>query len=90
MRPQLLVGGLFVGVLGLGFYVLELPLVYYWSIPFGLGGAIMIIASFFLSEAPGPLTPPEGFRFCVYCSNPVPLTSDRCANCNGIQPKGGS
>jgi hypothetical protein len=90
MRPQLLVGGLFVGVMGLGFYVLELPLVYYWSIPFGLGGAIMIIASFFLPEAAGPLTPPEGFRFCVYCSSPVPLGSDRCAHCNGIQPKGGS
>jgi hypothetical protein len=88
MRPQLLVGGLFVGILGLGFYVLELPLVYFWSIPFGIGGTIMIIASFFLPETSGPLVPPEGFRFCVFCSNPVPLNSDRCPHCNGIQPKG--
>jgi len=88
MRPQLLVGGLFVGIMGLGFYVLELPLVYFWSIPFAIGGAIMIIASFFLPETQGRLTPPEGFRFCLYCSSPVPLTSDRCPHCNGVQPKG--
>ena len=87
MRPQLLVGGLLVALMGVGFYALQLPLVYFWSLPFGVGGAIMIIASFFLSETPGPLRPPEGSRFCVFCSTPVPLTSERCPHCNGLQPK---
>ena len=87
MRSQLLVGGLFVGLLGVGFYALQLPFVYFWSIPFGVGGVIMILVSFFLPESTGPLKPPEGFRFCVFCSTPVPLTSDRCPHCNGLQPK---
>ncbi len=87
MRPQLLVGGLLVALMGAGFYALQIPLVYFWSIPFVAGGAIMIVASFFLSESPGPPTPPEGFRFCVFCSTPVPLASDRCPQCDGLQPK---
>jgi hypothetical protein len=87
MRPQLFVGGLFVSILGALFYVLELPLVFFWSVPFVLGGGLMAFASFFMSESPGPILPPQGFRFCVYCSTPVPLGSDRCPQCNGLQPK---
>lgn len=88
MRPQLLVGGILVALMGAGFYVLQLPLVYFWSVPFGIGGAIMIVASFFMSETAGPPAPPEGYRFCVYCSAPVPVSSERCPQCNGVQPKG--
>ena len=89
MRPQLFVGGLLVLFLGALFYAIPLPLVFFWSIPFAIGGGIMALASFFISEGPGPIRPPEGFRFCVFCSTPVPLTSERCPHCNGLQPREG-
>ena len=89
MRPQLFAGGLLVVITGVVLYLLQLPLVYYWSIPFVIGGAIMAVGSFFASEGAGPVTPPEGYRFCVFCSNPVPVASDRCPRCNGLQPKEG-
>lgn len=85
MRPQLLAGGLLVAAMGAGFYVLPLPFVYFWSVPFVIGGALMAMASFFLPETSGPLQPPEGFRFCPFCSTPVPLGSERCPHCNGVQ-----
>jgi hypothetical protein len=87
MRPQLFVGGLLVAAMGGGFYLLQIPLVYFWSVPFVIGGGVMMIASFFLSESPGPLRPPEGFRFCPFCSTPVQIGAQRCPHCNGLQPK---
>ena len=86
MRPQLFIGGLLVAVMGAGFYVLQLPLVYFWSLPFLIGGGLMVVASLFLSPSQGPVRPPEGFRFCVFCATPFPLASDRCPHCNGLQP----
>ncbi len=88
VRPQLFIGGLLVALTGGGFYVSQLPFVYFWSIPFAIVGAIMMVASLFLSETEGPVKPPEGFKFCVFCSTAVPLNSERCPHCNGIQPKG--
>ena len=90
MRPQLFTGGLLVGLMGVLFYALPLPLVSFWSIPFLIGGGIMGAASFFLPESPGPVRPPEGFRYCVFCSTPVPIGAERCAHCNGLQPREGS
>lgn len=90
MRPQLLAGGLFVALLGVALYALQLPLVFFWSLPFAIAGGIMVLASFFLPEGPGPIKPPEGYRFCVFCTNPVQLASERCPRCNGLQPKGGA
>ncbi len=87
MRPQLLVGGLLVAATGGGFYVLQLPFVYFWSIPFAIGGAIMMGASFFMSESPGPIQPHEGFRFCPFCSTEVAIGAERCPHCNGLQPR---
>lgn len=87
MRPQLLTGGLLVALMGLGFYVLALPFAFFWSIPFGVAGVIMIVAGFFLPETEGPVRPPEGFRFCPYCSTPVSLSSERCPYCDGVQPR---
>jgi hypothetical protein len=87
MRPQLFAGGLLVAVIGVSFYALQLPFVYFWSLPFVIGGGLMVAASFFVSASPGPITPPEGHRFCVFCSTPVPLSSERCPHCNGVQPK---
>ncbi len=88
MRPQLLIGGLLVALTGVVFYLVPLPLVYFWSLPFVIGGGVMSLASLFMAEGPGPVMPPEGFRFCVFCSTPVPLASERCPHCNGLQPKG--
>lgn len=90
MRPQLLVGGLFVTLTGVAFYVLALPFVFFWSVLFVIVGGLMALASFFLAEGPGPVKPPVGYRFCVFCSTPVPLTSDRCPHCNGLQPREGA
>ena len=87
MRPQLLFGGLLVALMGGGFYVLELPFAFFWSLPFGVAGVIMIAASFLLGETEGPVKPPEGFRFCPFCSTPVEVSSERCPHCNGVQPR---
>ncbi|QQG49395.1 MAG: hypothetical protein HY247_03575 [archaeon] len=89
MRPQLLVGGLLVGLMGASFLVLELPFVYFWGIPFLIGGSLMALASPFLSETHGPVKPPEGYKFCVYCSNQMPAEAERCQHCNGLQPREG-
>jgi len=88
VRPQLLAGGVLVAAMGAGFLILEIPIVDVWSIPFVIGGAIMVVVSFFVPESAGPPQPPEGSRFCVFCMTPVPLASDRCPHCNGLQPKG--
>jgi len=85
MRPQLLFGGLLVAGMGAGFYLLELPFVYFWSLPFGVAGVIMMIMGFFVSESAGPVQPPEGHRFCPFCSTPVEIGVDRCPHCNGVQ-----
>ncbi len=86
MRSQLLVGGVVIMGMGGAFYLLELPLVYFWSFPFLIGGALMTLASPFLGEREGPVEPPEGHRFCVFCSYPVPLTQSVCGHCGGRQP----
>jgi hypothetical protein len=88
LRPQLLGAGVLVIILAGALYLLEIPLVFYWSIPFAIGGAVMVLMSFFLPESTGPIEPPEGYRFCRYCSSPVRLDAKRCDHCNGIQPGG--
>jgi hypothetical protein len=87
MRPQLFGGGILVIIVGAVFYILAIPFAYYWSIPFVFGGGIMVAASFFLPEGPAPLAPPEGYRFCVYCSTTIPEEAERCPHCNGYQPR---
>lgn len=88
MRPQLLGAGILVMILAAALYLLEIPLVFYWSIPFAIGGAVMAVLSLLLPESPGPVEPPEGYRFCPYCSTPVKLDAKRCDHCNGILPSG--
>lgn len=88
MRPQLLGAGALVIVMGAGFYVLAIPLAFFWSIPFVVGGLVMAGVSFLLPESRGPVEPPEGYRFCAYCSNPIKLDAARCDRCNGVQPGG--
>ena len=88
MRSELLVAGLMIALMGVVFFLLQVPLVYYWSLPFVIAGGLMAVVSPFVPERAGPIEPPEGYRFCAFCSSPVPLTSERCPNCNGLQPKG--
>lgn len=87
MRSQLLVAGVMIMLLGVAFYVLQIPLVYFWSVPFVVGGGLMAVASPFLKESLGPVQAPEGYRFCVFCGTPVKLQDERCAHCSGVQPK---
>ena len=49
----------------------------------------LAVAGISLLVRPGsdPIEPPEGHRFCVFCSTPVPIGSARCPHCNGLQPK---
>ena len=74
--------------MGLGgiFYITALPLVFFWSLPFLVGGMFMILASPLLKESEGPVQPPEGYRFCVFCTSPVLLEANRCEHCGGLQP----
>ncbi|MDG6985849.1 MAG: hypothetical protein JRM73_03785 [Nitrososphaerota archaeon] len=87
MRPQLFGGGIIVVLIGAVFYLFAVPLAYFWGIPFVVGGAIMVGVSFFLSEGPAPIAPPEGYKFCIFCSTPVALEAERCPHCNGSQPR---
>jgi len=87
MRTQLLAAGFFVALTGGIFYAFPLPLTFAWSLTLVVGGGVMCIASLFMSESPGPVKPPIGFRFCVFCSSLVPTSTERCPQCNGIQPQ---
>ena len=85
MRSQLLVSGVLIMLMGAAFYFLQIPLVYYWSVVFIAGGAIMAAASPFVSDSQGPVQAPEGYRFCRFCSAAVPVQAERCPQCNGLQ-----
>lgn len=85
MRSSLILTGLIIVVLGLALYLLEIPFAYLWSFPFVVGGVVFIVAGSFLKESEGQVEPPEGYRFCPFCSTPVLLTASRCDHCNGLQ-----
>jgi len=90
MRSQLLVSGILVMLLGVALYVLQMPLAFAWSLVFIAGGGLMAGASLFVAESEGPVTPPEGYRFCRFCSAAVPRQALRCPKCNGLQQTGGT
>jgi len=90
MRSQLVLSGALVMLLGAAFYILEIPLAFTWSTVFVGGGALMALAGFVVPESSGPVTPPEGYRFCKFCSAAVPLQALRCPHCNGLQQPGES
>jgi hypothetical protein len=74
--------------MGAGFYFLQLPFVYFWSLPFGIAGIVMVIISFLVPEREGTVQPPDGYMFCLFCSTPVKIGTERCPNCNGVQRMG--
>ncbi|HYC11431.1 MAG TPA: hypothetical protein VEC02_02065 [Nitrososphaerales archaeon] len=90
MRSQLLVSGILVMLMGLAFYILQIPIAYSWSVVFIAGGAIMAGGSLFVGEKEGPIEAPDGYRFCRFCSATVPLQAARCPKCNGLQQAGGT
>jgi len=57
--------------------------------PLVIGGLLMVLAAPFLKPSELPVKPPEGYKFCVYCSETIPVGAERCTRCNGIQPKVG-
>ena len=56
-----------------------------FSLPFVAAGLAMIGVSPFLKPSELPVRPPEGHKFCPYCSNAIPLEAKRCPRCNGVQ-----
>ena len=58
-----------------------------FSIPFIVGGAAMVVVSPFLGPGQLPVLAPDGFRYCVFCSNLVRADAARCDRCNGVQPR---
>jgi hypothetical protein len=87
VRSKLFISGLMMVGLAVLFFGLQLPLVYFWSIPFGIAGIIMMLVAPFLKESEGPISPPEGYVFCVFCGNLMPRDIKRCSVCNGVQPR---
>ncbi len=53
-------------------------------------GLVLAGIGLIAKEREGAIEPPAGHRFCPFCSTPVPLTAERCPQCNGVQPKDGS
>jgi len=85
MRSSLVLTGIIIAILGLVLYFLELPFAFLWSFPFMIGGVVFVVAGSFLKESTGQVEPPEGYKFCLFCNNPVPLSAERCDHCNGLQ-----
>jgi hypothetical protein len=83
MRSQLVIAGLF--TLGIG-GVLYITLGFYVSYFLAIGGVVMVVVSFFLEESEGPVRPPEGSVYCVFCSTLVNKSAERCDHCGGLQP----
>jgi len=50
-----------------------------------VGGAVVLVAGFFLGEMTDRVEPPIGHHFCPFCSTPVAEGSERCQHCNGLQ-----
>ena len=61
-----------------------------WGIVTILTGLALSGIGVFANERSGPLEPPPGQTFCVFCSAVIPQDSPRCPQCNGLQPKGGT
>ena len=93
MRVQLLTAGVLIALLGGALFVLDISLnfllAYYWSLVFLAGGTLMALAGLFASPGSGPVAPPDGYRFCKFCSAPVPSDVVRCPQCNGVQSEAG-
>ena len=57
-----------------------------WGVLTITAGAVLAGVGAVSKERVG-VEPPAGHRFCAYCSAPVPLTAERCPECNGVQPR---
>ena len=52
------------------------------------GGFVVMISGFLLDEATTErVEPPQGYRFCPFCTTPVMVGEERCSHCNGLQPE---
>jgi len=58
-----------------------------WGVVTILAGLALTGIGFFAKERNGPVEPPPGQKFCVFCSVMMPQEAPRCPQCNGLQPK---
>jgi hypothetical protein len=96
VRTSLVFAGLLVTGLGALLFGIEtvfsplggtaLPSLLSPATPFVAAGLIMLVIGAFLREGSGPVQPPEGFAFCVYCGNLMKSDQPRCDKCGGLQP----
>ena len=56
-----------------------------FSVPFVAAGLGMMAASPFLKPSDLPVRPPDGHKFCPYCSSTIPADAVRCPKCDGVQ-----
>ena len=54
------------------------------------GGFVVLVSGFLLGEATERVVPPDGYRFCLFCSTPVMVGAERCSHCNGLQGEAAS
>jgi hypothetical protein len=96
MRSSLVVAGLLTFGLGVVIWIVELPFAALGdlafpalnspSAPFLVGGVLMIVVGSLIKESTSKIEPPEGYRFCPFCSTPVLIGEKRCDYCGGLQP----
>jgi hypothetical protein len=72
--------------MGLLFYILELPFVFEWSIPFMLAGLVFLLIGALAKETTTHIEPPPGYNFCVFCGTAILIGTKKCDRCGGTQP----
>ncbi len=58
-----------------------------WGFISVAAGVLLIVIGIFAKERSGPIEPPPGEKFCVFCSNTMPVGASKCPYCNGLQPR---
>jgi hypothetical protein len=57
-----------------------------WGILTVAAGIVLAAVGVVAKERTGPIEPPPGYRFCVFCTATMPIDALRCPVCNGVQP----
>jgi hypothetical protein len=84
MRSSLVVSGGIIALTGVALYVALAGGA--WLVMIA-GGMVVVVSGFLLKEVTDRVEPPDGYRFCLFCSTPVVIGAERCGHCNGLQPE---
>ncbi len=84
MRSSMVVSGGIIALTGVAFFVTLDGEAWLALIA---GGFVVLVIGFLLEEVTDRVEPPEGHRFCPFCSTPVLIGAERCSHCNGLQPE---